>query len=138
MQALALRACADRPQNLAPEAQRGYEGRASQGTFMLFLRVLGKTLLFAAFMAVAYDGTRILATPSEGVLLSSISQYLQTYVPNGQEDLQQFFLARGPAYLWNGIVEPLLGFPVSIVLGVFGALLFLSGYRRPPPEITGD
>ncbi len=110
----------------------------SQGTAMLFLRVLGKTLLFAAFVALAYDGARILATPGEGLMLTSLSTHLKTYIPNGREDLEQFFLANAPEYVWTGIVQPLLVLPVSIVFGVLGAVLFLAGYRRPPPEILAD
>lgn len=105
---------------------------------MLFLRVLGKTLLFAAFLALAYDGARIIATPNAGLLLTSIFTYLQTYAPAMRENLEQFFLAQAPQYVWSGIVEPLLALPVSLLFGVLGALLFLAGYRRPPPEIIGD
>ncbi|MGO9546954.1 MAG: hypothetical protein ACLPPF_19440 [Rhodomicrobium sp.] len=105
---------------------------------MLFLRVLGKILLAAAFVAFAYDGAHILATPSEGLELASISTYLKTYIPNGRESLEQFFLARGSDYVWTGLVQPLLVLPVSILLGGLGALLFLAGYRRPPPEIITD
>jgi hypothetical protein len=105
---------------------------------MLFLRLLGKCLLFAAFAALAYDGARVLATPGEGLLLTSLSTHLKTYIPQGRESLERFFLEHGPAYLWNGIVEPMLVLPVSILFGVLGALLFMAGYRRPPPEIVSD
>jgi len=105
---------------------------------MLFLRVVGKTLLFVAFVALAYDGVRILATPNEGLLLTSLSTHLKTYIPDGRENLERFVLGNGPAYVWTGIVEPLLVLPVSILFGALGALLFLAGYRRPPPEIAGD
>ena len=105
---------------------------------MLFLRVVGKTLLIVAFIALAYDGVRILATPNEGLLLTSLSEHLKTYVPNGRENLERFFLSSGPSYVWTGIIEPMLAMPVSILFGALGTLLFLAGYRKPPPEIVGD
>ncbi len=104
---------------------------------MLFLRLLGKTLLFGAFVALAYDGARILASPGQGLLLTSLSTHLK-YIPQSRENLESFFLSHAPAYLWNGIVEPLLVLPVSILFGVLGALFFMAGYRRPPPEIVSD
>ena len=104
---------------------------------MLFLRLLGKMLLFAAFLALAYDGARILASPGEGLLFTSLSTHLN-HIPQGREMLEGFFLTHAPPYLWNGIVEPMLVLPVSILFGAAGALIFLAGYRRPAPEITGD
>jgi hypothetical protein len=105
---------------------------------MLFLRIFGKLLLFIAFLALAYDGARILATPGEGLLLTSIATHLRTHIPQAQENLAQFFLAYAPAYVWNGIIEPLLVLPVSLLFGIAGTLIFLTGYRRPPPEIPAD
>ena len=105
---------------------------------MFFLRVFGKTLLFAAFLAMAYDGARMLATPNEGLLLTPISTYLKTLIPNGRENLEQFFLALGLQYVWTGIAEPLLSLPASVLFGILGVLLFLAGYRRPRPEMPGD
>ena len=104
---------------------------------MLFLRILGKTLLFVAFVALVYDGVRILASPGEGLLFTSLSTHLK-HVPQGRESLEGFFLNYAPPYLWNGIVEPMLVLPVSILFGAVGALIFLAGYRRPLPDITGD
>ena len=104
---------------------------------MLFLRILGKILLLGAFVALAYDGMRVLASPGEGLLLTSLSMHLKR-IPQGREMLESFFLSHAPAYVWNGIVEPMLVLPVSILFGAAGALLFMAGYRRPPPEITGD
>jgi len=104
---------------------------------MLFLRLLGKMLLFAAFLALAYDGARILASPGGGLLFTSLSTHLN-HIPQGREMLEGFFLTHAPPYLWNGIVEPMLVLPVSILFGAVGALIFLAGYRRPAPEITGD
>ena len=104
---------------------------------MLFLRLLGKTLLLAAFAALAYDGARILASPGEGLLFTSLSTHLKQ-IPQGREMLEGFFLNHAPLYLWNGIIEPMLVLPVSILFGAAGALIFLAGYRRPPPEIVGE
>ena len=105
---------------------------------MLFLRVLGKTLLFIAFLALAYDGARILATPSRGVSLTSLSTHLNTYLPGAREGLERFLHGHSADTAWTAIAEPLLGLPVSILFGALGAVLFLAGYRKPPPEITGD
>ena len=103
---------------------------------MLFLRLLGKMLLFGAFVALAYDGTRILASPGEGLLFTSLSTHLRHF-PQGRESLEGFFSTYAPPYLWHGVVEPMLVLPVSMLLGAAGALIFLAGYRRPLPEITG-
>ena len=104
---------------------------------MLFFRLLGKTLMFGAFVALAYDGVRILASPGEGLVFTSLSTHLKL-IPQGKEALQSFVLSHAPSYLWNGIVEPMLVLPISILFGVSGALLYMAGYRRPPPEIAGD
>jgi hypothetical protein len=104
---------------------------------MLF-RVIGKTLLLVAFIALAYDGTRILATPSAGLLLTSLPGYLKTYLPGAWETMEQFFAAHGMEYIWILFVGPLLRLPVCILAGALGALLFLAGYRKPPPEIVRD
>jgi hypothetical protein len=105
---------------------------------MLFLRLLGKSLIMAAFLALAYDGARMIATPHEGLLLTSISTHLKTYIPQGRETLERFFLENGLAGFWTNAVEPMLLLPVSLLFGALGALIFFAGYRRPPPEITGD
>jgi hypothetical protein len=110
----------------------------NQGQNMLFLRVLGKTLLIVAFAALAYDGARILATPGEGVLLTSLAAHLKTHMPGALDGLEHFFLILGTPYLWAGIARPLLALPASLLFGALGALLFLAGYRRPPPEIVSS
>ncbi len=104
---------------------------------MRILRLVGIALLLGAFVALAFDGVRILASPGQGLLLTSLSTHLKS-VPQGRETLESFFLSHAPAYLWEGIVEPMLVLPVSLLFGAFGALIFLAGYRRPPPEIAGD
>lgn len=104
---------------------------------MLILRLLGKTLLLMAFLALAYDGVRVLASPGQGLLLTSISTHLRN-VPQGREALEGFVLGHAPPFLWTGVVEPVLVLPVSLLFAVSGALIFLAGYRRPPPEIAGE
>ena len=103
-----------------------------------FFEFLGKALLVLAFIALAYDGARNLATPGQGLLLASISTHLKTLLPNASAELQRFFLAGGPAWVWNFIVGPLLGLPLSLVLGALGTALYLAGYRKPPPVLYGD
>jgi hypothetical protein len=105
---------------------------------MLFLRVLGKALLFIAFAAAAYDGARSIAVPNQGLLLTSLQAYLSTYFPGSGGDLERFFQANGPAYVWTGLVQPLLNLPLCVLCAALGALIFLAGYRSPPPEIAGD
>jgi hypothetical protein len=108
----------------------------NQGQSMLFLRVLGKALLIVAFVALAYDGARILATPGEGVLLTPLSKHLKSHAPAALDGLELLFLNAGAPNLWAGFAKPLLGLPASLLFGALGALLFLVGYRRPPPEIV--
>ena len=108
----------------------------NHGRIMLFLRVLGKILLTGAFIALAYDGVRILATPGEGVLLTPLATHLKTYLPGALASVERLFLAFGIVNFWTGIAQPMLSLPASLLLGVPGALLFLAGYRRPPPEIV--
>jgi hypothetical protein len=105
---------------------------------MLFLRILGKGLLFIAFLALAYDGARILASPGEGLLLTSLGAHLKTHFPAVHEGIRQFFLGFLPSFVFTSLIEPMLILPLSIVCTVIGTLCFLGGYRRPPPEIVGD
>lgn len=95
---------------------------------MFFLRLLGKLLLFAALLAMAYDGVRILANPGRGFLFTSLSTHLSS-LPDLRANLEGFFLANAPSYLWTGIVEPLLALPVSLLLAAAGTLIFLAGWR---------
>jgi hypothetical protein len=108
----------------------------NQGQIMLFLRVLGKTLLILAFIALAYDGARILATPGQGVLVTPLATHLKAHAPGTLDSLEHLFLNSAAPYLWAGFAKPLLGLPASLLFGALGALLFLAGYRRPPPEIV--
>ena len=105
---------------------------------MVFLRILGKALLFLAFLAAAFDGARNLATPGQGLLLASVSTHLKTYFSSSGADLEGFFLATGPAWIWNGIVAPLLWMPLSLLLAALGTMLFLAGYRKPPARLFSD
>jgi hypothetical protein len=105
---------------------------------MFFLRMLGRILLFIALAAAAADGVRTIASPGQGLLMTSLSMHLQAYMPDAQKNLEAFFLAYAPSYFWYGIVEPMLVIPVSLLFSLFGVLLFLAGYRRPAPEIVGE
>jgi hypothetical protein len=124
--------------NLAPDAAARYEVRARQGRVMVFLRILGKALLFLAFLAAAYDGARNLATPGQGLLLTSLSTHLKAHFPGSMADVESFFLASAPAWVWNSIVAPLLWMPPSLVLAALGTTLFLAGYRKPPARLYSD
>ena len=65
---------------------------------MLFLRLLGKTLLLAAFVALAYDGARILASPGEGLLFTSLSTHLK-HIPRAARRWKAFScITRRPIY----------------------------------------
>ena len=105
---------------------------------MLFLRFAGKALLFLAFIALAYDGARSLATPSQGIAFSSFASLMKTYSPQSWEWLQAVLAGNIPGFLWTRLLEPMLVLPVSILFTFFGTLLFLGGYRRPPPEIVRE
>lgn len=99
---------------------------------------MGKALLFAAFLTAAYDGAHSIAAPKQGLLLTPLSAYLNSYIPGSVDDLGRFFLANGPSYVWTALMQPLLESPLCILFAALGALIFLAGYRRPPPEIAGD
>ncbi len=105
---------------------------------MVFLRILGKALLFLAFAAVAFDGARNLATPGQGLLLASVSTHLKTYFPSTGANLESFFLTGESAWVWNIILAPLLAMPLSLLLAALGTAIFLAGYRKPPPVLYGD
>ena len=105
---------------------------------MLFLRLLGKLLLVLGFVALAYDGTRMLATPADGLVLTSLLSHLNNYSPGTADNLGQFLQDNGAAYIWRNALRPLLSLPAALLLGGLGALAFLAGYRRPPAEILGD
>jgi hypothetical protein len=105
---------------------------------MVFLRILGKALLFLAFAAMAFDGARNLATPGQGLLLASVSTHLETYLPGSVASMENFFLSSGLAWVWNLIITPLFGLPLSLLLAVLGTAVFLAGYRKPPPVLYSD
>ena len=105
---------------------------------MFLFRILGKGLLFIAFLALAYDGVRILASPGDGLFLTSLAAHLKAHFPTAEESMHQFFLTHLPSYIWTDFIEPMLVLPVSLLCGVLGTLFFLAGYRRPPPEIFND
>jgi hypothetical protein len=105
---------------------------------MLFLRLLGKFLLLIAFAALTYDGARTLATPGRGIAFTSLGGYLQTYSPASLTWLQDSFGGKGASVLWHSLLEPMLIIPLSILFSIFGTLIFLAGYRRPPPEILRE
>jgi hypothetical protein len=111
---------------------------ARQGRVMVFLRIFGKALLFLAFLAAAYDGARTLAMPGQGLLLASVSTHLKTYFSSSVAGIEGFFLAIGPAWIWNGIVAPLLWMPLSLLLAALGTTLFLAGYKKPPAKFFSD
>lgn len=104
---------------------------------MLFFRVVGSTLLFIAFLALAYDGARFLASPGGGLLFTSLSTQLRA-IPHGREMLEGFFQAYAPAFVWNRIVEPMLVLPVSLLFGAAGALIYLAGYRQSSPQVPAE
>ncbi|MBT3069699.1 hypothetical protein KKP04_02290 [Rhodomicrobium sp. Az07] len=104
---------------------------------MLFLRASGLTLLLGAFVALVYDGIRLVGSPGRSLPFTSLSAQLDR-APHGHDAVQQFFLDNAPSYLWTGVIEPLLVLPIFLLFGVAGTLFFLAGYRKPPPEIVGD
>jgi hypothetical protein len=105
---------------------------------MSILRAAGKAFLFLACAALALDGMRLIATPRDGLVLTSLAMYLDAYAPQARETLQSFFLASAPGFVWTNLVEPLLILPVSLVAGGLGVLLFMAGYRPPAPEIVRE
>jgi len=105
---------------------------------MVFLRTLGKALLFLAFAAMAFDGARNLATPGQGLLLASVSTHLKTYFPSAAASLENFFLGGGSAWFWKLLLMPLLAMPLSLLLAALGTAIFLAGYQRTRPALYSD
>lgn len=105
---------------------------------MFLSRVLGKLLLALAFGALAFDGARMLATPGGGLMLASLSDHFAVYAQGTEAELREYLLSAAPPFVWNSLVGPMLAFPLSFLLGSLGAILFLFGYRRPPPVIVSD
>jgi hypothetical protein len=105
---------------------------------MVFLRVLGKTLLFLGFIALAFDGVCNLATPGQGLLVASASTHLKALLPNGAADLERAFQAIGPSWFWTVFIGPLLALPLPLLLGGLGTAAYLAGHRKPPPVLYGD
>jgi hypothetical protein len=104
---------------------------------MLFLRITGKLLLVVAFLAVAFDGARMLASPGRGLAFTSLRQHLTSYAPETSAAIESKLQA-GTGYALAFVAELALNLPLTLFAGVLGAMLFLLGYKRPPPEITGD
>lgn len=78
-------------------------------------------------------------------MFASLRDYLAIYAGNRakQEGSAQPAGETGiglelPQAVSDYVVEPLMTLPISLVLGTAGAILFLLGYRRPPPEIVSD
>ncbi len=105
---------------------------------MLFLRLLGVCLLLIAFMALAYDGAQLIATPARGLVLTPLSAHLQNLLPGAREAFEGFFHDYAPSFISRTVVEPMLALPASLLFAVAGAAAFLAGYRRPPPEIVSE
>ncbi len=105
---------------------------------MTLLRVFGKLFLALAFAALAFDGARMLATPDEGLFLASLRDHFAVYAKDAEPAFRDAVLAFLPDFVWRWLLEPLLAAPVSLVLAGIGTVLFLLGYRRPPPEIVSE
>ena len=105
---------------------------------MLLLRFVGRLFLTLAFLSLAFDGIRVLATPGAGLMFASLRDHFATYAKGAEPALHGFILSIGSPFLWDDIVDPLLSVPLSLLCGVLGAAFFLLGYRRPPPEIVTD
>jgi hypothetical protein len=98
-------------------------------------RLLGLSLVSLSFAALAYDCVRVLANGE--ITATPARQLWMTLSARSFESARDMLDASVP-YLWNAIVTPLLLLPAWALLGAFGSLIFLAGYRRQPPEIISD
>ncbi len=105
---------------------------------MSLLRAFGRLFLMVALVSAAIDGARAIATPSDGLAFTSLDGYFAAYAPQARGAIQSFFLANAPVSVWTGFVAPLLELPVSLLSATLGVILFLAGYRPPPPEIVSE
>jgi hypothetical protein len=92
-------------------------------------------LLCLAFATLALDGTRMLAN---GVPSASSLRTIMQLIDSTTYDAFQSAMRDSIPYLWTTVLLPLIVLPAWMVLGGLGALLFLTGYKPPPPEIIAD
>jgi hypothetical protein len=105
---------------------------------MFILRAAGFTLLIIGLLALAYDGARMIATPSRGFRLTSIAGSLQSRATQSSADVKKGNDGEASGGNWLAVIfSPITGMPLSLLCSGAGALLFLAGYRPPPPEIVG-
>lgn len=101
----------------------------------LISRIAGMALLCLAVATLAFDGTRMLANGTLSV--SSIRSIMLVIDPPAYDAFQSAIRESFP-HLWTTVLLPLIVLPAWMVLGGLGSLLFLTGYRSPPPEIIAD
>ncbi len=94
------------------------------------LRAAGFLLFAAAFIALIYDGTKTLA--GSQVIVTPIEQTWTNVHPASLEATQDKLKNWLPAWALEWVKDYGLKAPTSLVLGLLGIVLMLSGRKKKP------
>ncbi len=101
---------------------------------MWLLRLIGVWLMLLAFIAVIYDGTRILA--DDGALVfTSVLEHWQAVSPGSLSVAETAVSENIGAWFWNSVIAALIALPAWAVTGALGGGIYLLGYRRKRLEV---
>ena len=99
----------------------------------MLLRFFGYVLLCVGLVSAAFDGARMLADRGE-LAFTSVLQHWQTLHPAGLAGAKQLVEGINP-YLWSPLLMSVLVLPAWLVAGGLGIFIYMTGYRRPRPNL---
>lgn len=102
-------------------------------SYGMFLRLTGYFFLCIAIAAVAYDGMRMIADHGR-LAFTSVERHWLAIAPESME-AARYAIEQVSPYLWSPLLTTVLALPAWIVIGGFGTLVYLSGYRPERPSI---
>jgi hypothetical protein len=95
------------------------------------LRFVGLLLLALGFIFLVHDGTKSIA--DQAVYVSSVGATWSNVHQSSLTALQPMVERLAGPWAWRGVVQPyFLDQPVSLVIGIFGAILILLGRKKKP------
>jgi ABC-type glycerol-3-phosphate transport system permease component len=101
---------------------------------MWLLRLIGVWFLLLAFIAIIYDGTRILADDG-AIVFTSVSEHWRAANPGSLAAAEAAVSEHIGAWFWNSVIAALIALPAWAVTGALGAGIYLLGYRRKRLEV---